>query len=153
MTPSVCFAATSLLYRVPAKILRSKRFVGRGDAGVKSVAVAVRRSLAYAPCGDAVTHSVCFAATSLSEGGKGRTGTVLCTPLRRGGKGMGDGGRGKSSQRYACFVDKRHFRVYNEWHEARNVPRNLRQVSLPRRSVGVLLRDRKSTRLNSSHNA
>ena len=30
VTPSVCFAATSLLYRVPAKILRSKRFVGRG---------------------------------------------------------------------------------------------------------------------------
>lgn len=53
---------------------------------------------------------------------------------------MVGGERVKSSQRYACFVDKRHFRVYNEWHEARNVPRNLRQVSLPRRSVGVLLR-------------
>ena len=49
---------TSLLYRAPAKILRSKRFVGRGDAGVKSAAVAVRQSLAYAPCGDAVTPSV-----------------------------------------------------------------------------------------------
>ena len=32
ITPSVCFADTSLLYRAPAKILRSKRFAGRGDA-------------------------------------------------------------------------------------------------------------------------
>ena len=39
--------------RAPAKILRSKRFVGKGDAGVKSAAIAVRQSLAYAPCGDA----------------------------------------------------------------------------------------------------
>ena len=53
-----------LTYRALAKILQSKRFVGKGDAGVKSAAVAVRRSLAYAPCGDAATPSVTFGDSS-----------------------------------------------------------------------------------------
>ena len=35
------------------RFCEAKDFLGKGDAGVKSAAVAVRRSLAYAPCGDA----------------------------------------------------------------------------------------------------
>ena len=40
------------------RFCEAKDFLGKGDAGVKSAAVAVRRSLACAPCGDAVTPSV-----------------------------------------------------------------------------------------------
>ena len=50
---------------LPKKICFCKDFLGKGDAGVKSAAVAVRQSLTYAPCGDAATPSVCFADTSL----------------------------------------------------------------------------------------
>ena len=81
---------TCLIYRVPAKILRSKRFVGRGDAGVKSVAVAVRRSLAYAPCGDAVTPSVCFADISLLY----RVPAKILRSKRFVGRGRGRQGEG-----------------------------------------------------------
>ncbi len=38
---------TSLLYRAPKKDLPWQRFLGKGDAGVKGAAVAVRQSLAY----------------------------------------------------------------------------------------------------------
>ena len=71
--------------------------MGRGDAGVKSVAVAVRRSLAYAPCGDAVTPSVCFADTSLLY----RVPAKILRSKRFVGRGRGRQG-GKRSKRGVC---------------------------------------------------
>ena len=69
MTPSAARpqggrAAPPSYIGLPQRFCEAKDLWEEGEGGVKSVAVAVRRSLAYAPCGDAVTPSVTVSACS-----------------------------------------------------------------------------------------
>ena len=62
------------------RFCEAKDFLGKGDAGVKSAAVAVRRSLAYAPCGDA-------GGKGELRNGAGETNEPLKKRIRRKGGG------------------------------------------------------------------
>ena len=94
-TPSVCFADTSLLYRAPAKILQSKRFVGRGAASIGA-----KPRVKQAAC------EICSAATR-------RQGNKELQIL--GGDGVGDaeavgGGRGDAARVPAALAAGIHAR-------------------------------------------
>ena len=95
ITPSVPFDDSSLLYRAPAKILRSKRFVGRGAASIGA-----KPRVKQAAC------EICSAATR-------RQGNKELQIL--GGDGVGDaeavgGGRGDAARVPAALAAGIHAR-------------------------------------------
>ena len=53
---SVCAKCVVLKFRAPANVLRSKRFVGRGAAGVKAKGCPIGQPFDNAPCGDDVAQ-------------------------------------------------------------------------------------------------